>query len=551
MGFWSKLGKALSLSPPKLTAIPVVRERPLFEQFQRIGGGVTPATVSRYLQEADNGRPGRLVNLFCESREKDGHLQSVCGTRDEAVALTDLEFVLPEDASPDEVEAGALCRRIRDDYEDFSQLVAHLTGSYTYGHATATVDWSKTRDGFLLPFRSDLLHARHFIFDRDDGGLRYSESARDTVGIDLLAENPGRVIQLQRRIVGDVPVREGLIRVLVWAALFRNWTLRDWLALGEIGWKPWRIAEYAQGTDDDDVDALVDALERIGSQGVAAVPEGANIKVEWPKGNQQQTSHAEFFGTLGRELSKAVLGVTTSTEPGANGDRAGVEARDRIRTDLREADARVVAAALRRFVFAPAVAVNIGPEVRVPAPWFQTEESADQVEFATAVEKLTTAGLAIPAKWVRDEIGMPEPLEGEELVGSGSQVQVPGGGDDDEEDDDDDPDDDDGDEEDKAAPPAGSNDDAGEYAERTEASIRSIAARELSPTIAAVLSAIEGANGFAEARQALLAKYGELAPPRQLAELLEGALTLQQAAGHLGVLEEADIVDSDDLVPEA
>jgi len=422
IGWIRKIGSA---SPNLEGAAPIVNAKPLHEQYQRIGGNLTPGDVSAILRDADAGQPARLVDLLNESRQKDGHLQGVMSTRDRAVSLVDLDFVAPEDAKRNEQKASDLCKRIRDEFRNWPLLIQHLTGGgFAHGHATATIRWEKTSDGLLLPVECGPIHARDFCFARSDGSLRYKRSLNDLEGIDLLAENPGRIVQLQRRIVGDVPAREGLARLLIWAALFRNWGLRDWIALGEIGWKPWRLGRYKTGTPAKDIDTLVDALERIGSHGVAAFPDSAEISVEWPKGfgSQNSSTHRELFDTLGRELSKAVLGQTTTTEAGPNGDRASTETRDQVRMDIREEDCVSVAAALRYHLFIPAIAANIPGRLRVPVALFQTEEATDRRDFAQAVKLLRDSGLRIPAKWVRDELGMPEPAPDDELL---TPVQVP------------------------------------------------------------------------------------------------------------------------------
>lgn len=418
MGLREWLHRATAPAPSKLvTDVPEVRVKPLWDQFCRIGGNITPAQVSSIVLSADIGQPARFVDLTNESRQKDGHIQSCLSTREQAVALVDLGFVAPKDASRKELKAVDLCKRVRDDFENFADLIEHLV-SVLFAHGTATLKWEMTGDGLLLPCSANLLHARDFVFANDSGALRYSRNVGDTVGVDLLAANPGRVIQVQRRIVGDVQAREGLARVLLWSAIIRNWDLKDWVALGEIGWKPWRIGKYSS-TDQEEVDKFVRAMELIGSTGVACIPEGAEIAVEWPKGGGSGSGgsvHRELFEALGREISKCVLGQTTSIESGPHGTRGDAQTRDRVRVDIRERDCRVVANALYCHIFRYVVAVNLGNGVRCPVPWFETEESADQVQFSTAIKNLHDAGLRIPAKYVRDEMGMPDPDDDEEML---------------------------------------------------------------------------------------------------------------------------------------
>lgn len=520
---------------------------PLNMQFQRIGGNITPATVTKILRDADAGYPARLVDLTNESRQKDGHLHGTLSTRDMAVALLPLEFVPPDDATPQEEEAVLLCRRIRDGFKDWPVLIEDLTAAYLAGHATTQLFW-EMRKADLIPVRYEKIHDRDFIFRTSDGRMMYAPNSTllGGSGIDLAADNPGRIIQIKRRIVGDVEAREGLARIIVWSALLRNWNLKDWIALAEVGWKPWRVATYKKGTIQKDIDKLIRSLERIGSHGVAALMEGTDLNVHWPKGTQAASSrsvHAELFMTLGREQSKAVLGQTTSTEPGENGDRASTETRDQIRKDIREGDARSVAAALWEQLFCIAVAVNLGPDVRTPVPVFVTDDPEDRVNFSEAIKNLVDAGVRIPVKWVREEIGMPEPTddEDEEIVG-GAPINdelppppPPGAT-----------------EEEKAAwfrramevltkavgPEDGEETNAEEYIERLSNSNRRQAVNEISTTVALMIEAVEGASSYGEARQAILDSYRGAEPPRELAALTEGALILAQAAGMLGANEE-------------
>jgi len=550
--------------PESLTSGPVLEERPLHEQYQRIGGGLTPEDVSQIIRSADLGQPARFVDLMNESRQKDGHLQGTMSTRERAVSLTAVEFALPRDAQAREEEAAELCRRIRDGFDNWHEMIAHLAASYIYGHSTGELLWKLTDDSLLLPYRFVPTSHRRFIFHRDDGALRYARFEGDYEGIDLLAEFPGRIVQVQRRIVGDVPAREGLARALVWSALLRNWTLRDWITLAEIGWKPWRKARHKRGTPQKDIDRMMRMLEYVGSKGVGVFDDRWEIDVEWPAGQGGMASqHRELFDTLGREQSKCLIGTTTSMEAGPNGDRASAETRDLVRQDIRESDCLAVAPSLLRYVFKPAIAVNLANVERYPVPMFQTEDGEDRVSFSTAVNNLKQAGVVIPVKWIRDRVGMPEPIEGEETIG-GESEQKP----------DDDPNNH-GPKQPKAPkepkepkePPEPDEDGKGksfwldvsptgevslraqprngqpedrEYAEAVEDEAIEQAHRELAPFIARVVAAVENASDYAEARRLVAEAYRGAAPPEVMAALTEAALLLGQASGHLGVLEEVE-----------
>jgi len=349
-----------------------------------------------------------------------------------------------------------------------------------------------------------------------------------------------------------VLVREGLERLLVWAALFRNWPFRDWISLAEVGWKPYRIALYPQGTNQTEIDKLQTLLERLGEMGLGVAPVGTDIRVEWPKtATAGKTSmHRELCEYVGREMSKAILGQTTSIESGEHGTQSDTKTRDQIRFDIRESDARATAAALRECLFKHVVAFNIGPKARCPVPWFLTEEDNDQLTFSEALKNLHDMGVRIPAKWAREEFGMPEPIEGEEVIEPAVQVQNPkqlGKGDN--------PDDEldipvEVEDEEDDTPPAKRAKNAGEdptnagarsgleYSDGLTASGTVAGAKAIAPTVAALLVEIEKAESYEEALRSVEQRYGRMLAPVELKEMTEAALVLGNLAGMAAVRQD-------------
>lgn len=397
----------------------VTPELPLSLQMQRIGGALTPAQVSAIVRDADVGYVWQLQDLLNESRQKDSHLQTVLGTRENAIRGLRWQ-VVPAADSPRrrDIKVAEFCEEALRSVGDFPDLLAHLAGAAYHGYAVAET-MLEVRDGRLVPRRFGRLAPRRFCFDQERGQLRqWDQSGGNAVypGVDLQATYPGKFIIFQPRINGDIPCREGLGRVLLWAALFRNWTLRDWLALGELAWKPWRVGTYKAGADKTVINNLRDVLRQMSGSGVATVPDDAKIDVQWPKGNVQGDTHSTLAEFLAGEMSKAVLGQTLTTESGSRGARSLGEVHDKVRRDIMEADAAAIAACLRRDLLAPLVAWNFG-DVPVPQFRFLTEDGVDLKAYSEAILNFRRAGLAICASDVRDAAGLREPDDDDELLG--------------------------------------------------------------------------------------------------------------------------------------
>lgn len=403
----------------------VVEDRPLWRQFQRIGGNLTPQDVSTIILEADCGNIERLVNLANEARQKDGHLHSVLQTRELALKGLDWDLVPPRDPSGPEKKATEDLKAILEEADNFPDLVHHLTGSGVYhGHATAETMYRFERvrsRQLIVPYKWNRIHSNRFAFGQTTGELLFTEDGR--TGENLLENYPGKFVQYQPLVNGDAPAREGLSRLLVWLALFRNWDLRDWLQYGEIGWKPWRLGTFEKGAHKKDIEILKRALRTLTTTGAAVLSDATKLSVEWPKGvgSTITSSHKELFDTIGAEMSKAVIGQTLSTEQGNRGSQSLGKVQEKVRGDILVADAIGEAAVISRHVIRPFYQLNHPPSVRPARFIFRTEDSVDLETFSKAIEKLVKAGLEIPSEWVRNQGGIPEPQKGQDTIGGRSQ----------------------------------------------------------------------------------------------------------------------------------
>lgn len=429
----------------------------IWEQFSRLGGGLTPLDVSAIIRQADSGDPSRLIDLANECRQKDAHLQSVLFTRESALAGLEWELVLPgarrkrDGGARKRAPRGERERRFVEDHlrtldavrEDrdavgLRELIQHLTGGAFYGHAVGENLFVLDSRGRLVPRGFALHSARRFGFERTRGELALADGRGQWV--DFRTPAPHRFIVSQPRITGDVQAREGLMRVLVWACLFRGWTLQDWLKLAELAWKPWRLGRYKKGSSTEDIAQLERILRTLTSSGAATHSEDVVVDLKWPdKGGGGPSGHGDLHSRMAAEMSKAVLGQTLTTEVGASGSRALGQVHDKVRSDILEFDAKHVAAVITRDIVRPMVELNFGPTAPVPVFRFVTDEAADMKATSEALAILVgQVGMKVPAAWAHEQMGIPVAGEDEEVLTAPS-AQVAEGEDEDDDATDDEP----------------------------------------------------------------------------------------------------------------
>ena len=434
-----KSAPSLPAAPPALAAGPqietrskgrsglgtrVVQDLSLWLQYQRIGGNTTPQQVSSILRDADNGSMRRLQDLANDARQKDCHLQAVLSQAEEEIAGLEWSLTLPDNAKARDRKAAAWVEHhLRFKVAAaFYRMLAHQAGSIYHGYAVSETLWAKDTDGRVAPIDWENLAPRRFGFRPADGQFVWRDDSMPTDGVDFLEENPNKFVVSRPRVTGDVPQREGLNRLLVWTALFRNWDLTDWLRTGEASWKPWRIGTYGKNADTEDIADLENVLQNLTTNGWAAIPETDKIQIEWPAGTGgTQPTHATLHNVLGNEMSKAVLGQTETTQASSSSGYAQSKTHEKTGQKKLKARAQQIAAFITKYVIRPMIQLNFGADIEVPAFTLKVDDTEQILPFAQGISALVQkAGLRLPAKWVRQRIGAPEPDrddEEEELLG--------------------------------------------------------------------------------------------------------------------------------------
>lgn len=407
----------------------VIPDQALWAQYQRIGGSLTPQRVSQILREADTGETRRYIDLLNDARQKDGHLQGILSQVEESIAELDWTLTLPEgqkDRKRNKKIVAFLTEALRgttgsspDDTKGFGDLVSHLAGSFYYGHAVAEILWKKDDSGYLVPKGFELLNARRFGYRQTDGAFIWRDETTTFQGVRIQEDYPNRFVVAQPRVNGDLPSREGLGRVLMWAALFRNWSLSDWLRTAELSWKPWRVGYYEKGASEPDKTALAQVMESLMSSGSAILADTTKFDVHWPGGSGgsgSRPTHAELFNVIAQEMSKAALGATETVQSSSSSGYAQAKVHAGVSKTILRARARQIAMIIMRDLIRPMVEMNFGRKALVPTFAFVLPDPVDIAQFGKGIKDLVEAGLKVPQAWVRSRIGAPDPVDEEDVL---------------------------------------------------------------------------------------------------------------------------------------
>ena len=372
--------------------------------------GLTPVKLAEIFREADAGDVLRQMELFEEMEEKDPHLFSQLQTRKNAVTGLDFE-VIPFGDEPLDKEIADFIEEQLNGIESFEDVENDLLDAIGKGFAVSEILWGYD-EGHVVVQDIKTRHQKRFFWDTLDDSFKVR--TKDAPEGILLPANKFIVHKYKAR--SGHTSRAGILRVVAWMYLFKNYDLKDWVSFAEIYGLPLRLGKYAPGASDSDKAALMRALIQIGSDAAGIIPDGTSIDFI----TTEKTSSSDLYERLARycdeQISKAILGQTLTSDSGG-GSYAQSKTHNDVRHDLTVADCKALASTLRRDLIRPLCIFNFGEDKRIPYIRFDCEESEDLTQTATILGTLIEkVGLRVPTSFVYKKFSIPEPEEGEEIA---------------------------------------------------------------------------------------------------------------------------------------
>jgi phage gp29-like protein len=192
-----------------------------------------------------------------------------------------------------------------------------------------------------------------------------------------------------------------------WPVTFKKNGFRWWTVFVEKYGGAFLYGKYPNNAGSQFKTELLSALENMISDAVAIAPEGSEITIESlaNKGTGSRI-HAEYIEAANKEISKAVLGQTLTTDIGKAGSYAAAQAHNLVREDLAAADRRRVSACFNRLA-AVWTLYNYGADAAPPAFEFVKDEDL-QADRAERDVKLYAAGWRPKKNYFVREYDMPE-----------------------------------------------------------------------------------------------------------------------------------------------
>jgi phage gp29-like protein len=390
--------------------------------------GLNPAKLACLLRDAEQGDATAYLELAEEIEEKYPHYNGVLGVRKRAVAQLPIRVEAAGETDEEQGDA-ALVR----DWTKRLTLQAELIEILdALGKAYSATEIIWETGELWLPAQIKRRDPRFFEYDQATGEQLLLKGGEDGNSSVASALPPYKFIVHQTAAKSGLPIRGGLARVVAWYYLFANFALKDWMTFLEVYGLPLRVGKYQNGTSEDDIRLLAQAVGQIGSDAGAVIPQSMMIEFVQSGGAAANPDMFRAMLTyIDDAVSKVVLGQTSSSDAKAGGLGSGqANLHGDVREDIADADAVELSATLTRDLAMPMVLLNRGRRKRYPQIIVGRPDAVDVKEFLDAADRGVKMGVPIAISTWRERTGIPEPKAGEPVLmaSAAPAAQDPQGG---------------------------------------------------------------------------------------------------------------------------
>lgn len=340
---------------------------------------------------------GKGLKLY-DDIERDCHAFAVLQKRKLAVVARDWKVVPASDRRADKKAADMIRYQLAAfDFDKFTldQLDAILKG-YAVGEVMYGTDGAEIYIDRVIP-----RDQRRFQFD-EDSKLRLMTMQ------DMM---PGELMPDRKFVVHTFGAKDGnpyglgLGTRLFWPVFFKRQDITFWLTYADKFGSPTPAGKYPDGTQEPEIDKLLDSLRSIAQEAAIAVP--ASMELDFLE--SKRGGSADFYEKLARymdeQISEAVLGETSTTtgkSSGMNSNQAAVH--NEVRLELVKADADLFSGTINGGLVKWLTEWNV-PGARPPTVWREVEEEEDLNQRSERDERVYKLGFRPTIDYITETYG--------------------------------------------------------------------------------------------------------------------------------------------------
>ncbi|MBO1856812.1 DUF935 domain-containing protein [Burkholderia cenocepacia] len=364
------------------------------------------------LQEAEYGFLIRQHELFRDMEERSPHIQAELGKRKRAITKLQWDVQPPRNPTKEEQNLTAFAREALLDLTCLEDLLFDCLDAIANGFAALELEWMRLGGAWII----EKYHWRSQSWFQLDQATRMHIHLRDGTP-DGSRLRPFGWILHRHKAVSGYTARQGLMRVLIWPYLIEQYATWDFAEFLDIYGMPLRVGKFPNKATTEERNTLWRALVGIGHNAAAMIPDSMSIEFEKAM-DKAESPFVAAQSWAERAESKAILGQTMSAEAHGSGLGSGnAKLHGEVRTDIRDADTKVLNATITEQVIYPYLALNMGFSDIRRCPRFVLDISeAEDIAVLSKSFASLAAFMKIPARYAHERLRIPEPVNGEPVL---------------------------------------------------------------------------------------------------------------------------------------
>ena len=277
---------------------------------------------------------------------------------------------------------------------DMDTLLNEITNAVLFGYQPLELMWGNF-NGATAPLQVIGKPQEWFFFD-NAAQLRFRSRAQPLHGEEL---QPRKFLLARQEASYANPYGFADLSMCFWADTFMRGGLKFWVTFTEKYGTPWLVGKQPRGTPGSEVNSLLDKLEAMVQDAVAAIPDDSSIEiVEAGDKGASADLYERLLMYCRSEINIALLGQNQSTE--SNSNRASATAGLEVAKTIRDGDATLAMATINQLL---RWMTDLHDGEQAPAPTFELFEEEDvNTKQAERDETLSKAGVKFtPIYWKR------------------------------------------------------------------------------------------------------------------------------------------------------
>lgn len=268
---------------------------------------------------------------------------------------------------------------------DMDTLLNEITNAVLFGYQPLELVWGPF-NGAAAPLQVIGKPQEWFFFD-NAAQLRFRSRQQPMQGEEL---EPRKFLLARQEASYDNPYGFADLSMCFWADTFMRGGLKFWVTFTEKYGTPWLVGKQPRGTPGSEVNSLLDKLEAMVQDAVAAIPDDSSIDIlEAGDKGASADLYERLLMYCRSEINIALLGQNQSTE--SNSNRASATAGLEVAKTIRDGDSALVMATMNQLL---RWLTDLHDGEQAPAPTFVLFEEEDvNTQQAVRDETLTKAGL--------------------------------------------------------------------------------------------------------------------------------------------------------------